>query len=254
MQSKTHTNVVIYSGGVDSFTLLNDVYEKARVEGDRVFAISFDYGQRHRVELKYAERYADELGVQHKIVDLSSIAALMTGSALTDKDVEVPEGHYADATMRKTVVPNRNMIMISIAAAYALSLDEENSTVFYGAHSGDHAIYPDCRLDFVIAVEAAINTGNYGKLRVEAPYIDMHKGEIVARGLSMKLDYSKASYARLCRRQHDQTIRVRQVRVVCRTSRSVRVLQRQRPARVRSKQDARDEERGLIQQHTRRKT
>jgi 7-cyano-7-deazaguanine synthase len=192
MQSKTHTNVVIYSGGVDSFTLLNDVYEKARVEGDRVFAISFDYGQRHRVELKYAERYADELGVQHKIVDLSSIAALMTGSALTDKDVEVPEGHYADATMRKTVVPNRNMIMISIAAAYALSLDEENSTVFYGAHSGDHAIYPDCRLDFVIAVEAAINTGNYGKLRVEAPYIDMHKGEIVARGLSMKLDYSKA--------------------------------------------------------------
>jgi len=126
--------VVIYSGGMDSYTVLN----KAIRQGFEVYALSFDYGQRHVKELKVAASVCAELGISHKVVDISAINQLIGGSSLTD-DIDVPEGHYEEESMKTTVVPNRNMILLSLAVGYAVSL--KANKVFYGAHSGDHAIY-----------------------------------------------------------------------------------------------------------------
>ena len=128
--------IVIYSGGMDSFTVLN----KALEDGKSPMALSFNYGQRHKKELDYAARVCTELSIPHKIVDISAINDLIGGSALTS-DIDVPEGHYEEPSMKTTVVPNRNMILLSMAVGYAVS--EEATKVYYGAHSGDHAIYPD---------------------------------------------------------------------------------------------------------------
>ena len=103
--------IAIVSGGMDSGTLL---FQLAK-EGHQVKALSFDYGQRHKVELGYAARLCKRLEVEHHIVDLSSLTPLLAGSALTNPEVAVPEGHYADESMKQTVVPNRNAIMLSIA-------------------------------------------------------------------------------------------------------------------------------------------
>ena len=136
--------VVIYSGGMDSFTVLH----KAIADGHEVYALSFNYGQRHVKELICAKNVCEELGVPHKVVDISAINQLLAGSSLmapdsTHEDLQIPEGHYAADTMKSTVVPNRNMILLSLAVGYAVSLNAR--AVYYGAHSGDHFIYPDCR-------------------------------------------------------------------------------------------------------------
>jgi len=175
--------VVIYSGGMDSFTVLN----KAMQQGYAVHAVSFNYGQRHNKELMYAKRVCEQLDIEHKIVDISSINQLIGGSALTD-DIDVPEGHYEEESMKTTVVPNRNMIMLSMAVGYAVSIDAE--AVYFGAHSGDHAIYPDCRTEFVEAMNEVCKIANYQAVEVRAPYLASSKIDILREGLSMKLDYS----------------------------------------------------------------
>ena len=119
--------VVIYSGGMDSFTVLH----KALRENDQISAISFNYGQRHAKELIYAKSVCNELSIKHHIIDLTTINPLLSGSALTD-DIDVPEGHYEEASMQQTVVPNRNMIMLSIAVGYAVSIEAE-SVLFWCA-------------------------------------------------------------------------------------------------------------------------
>ncbi len=174
--------VVVYSGGMDSFTLLNKVHES----GCEVFALSFDYGQRHVKELKVAERVCQELGVHHKVVDISAINGLIGGSSLTS-NIDIPEGHYEEESMKSTVVPNRNMILLSLAVGYAVSL--ESNKVFYGAHSGDHAIYPDCRPEFVNRMNDVCKIANYEEVEVVTPYLDQSKIEILADGLAMNLDY-----------------------------------------------------------------
>jgi 7-cyano-7-deazaguanine synthase len=174
--------VVIYSGGMDSFTVLN----KARKEGFEVYAISFNYGQRHDKELDYASRACDKLGIEHKVIDISSVNQILGGSALTD-DIDVPEGHYEEESMKTTVVPNRNMMMLSMAVAYAVAIEAE--AVYFGAHSGDHAIYPDCRTRFVEAMNAVCKIANYQSVEVRAPYLDSSKIEILNDGLAMGLDY-----------------------------------------------------------------
>jgi len=136
--------VVIYSGGMDSFTLLHMLNNDANF---KVHALSFNYGQRHSKELEYAKRVTDELGIEHKVVDVSSINQLLQGSSLTTDSVDTPQGHYEEESMKDTVVPNRNMIMLSMAVGYAVSI--KSDVVYYGAHGGDHAIYPDCRPEFV---------------------------------------------------------------------------------------------------------
>ena len=176
--------VVIYSGGMDSFTVLH----KAINDGCEVYALSFNYGQRHSKELDYAAKVCASLGIQHKIVDISSINTLVGGSALTS-DIDVPEGHYAEPSMQTTVVPNRNMILLSLAVGYAVSL--EAGTVYYGAHSGDHAIYPDCRPEFVEKMQDVCAIANYEPINIHAPYLHDSKITILKDGLAMGLDYSQ---------------------------------------------------------------
>lgn len=175
--------VVIYSGGMDSFTVLN----RAISQGYDVYALTFDYGQRHVKEIQYAQRACDLLGVHHKIVDISAISGIIAGSSLTD-NIEVPEGHYEAESMKQTVVPNRNMILLSLAVGYAVSL--EANKVFYGAHSGDHAIYPDCRPEFVKKMQAVCEIANYDPVDIVVPYLDSDKIEILKEGLAMGLDYA----------------------------------------------------------------
>lgn len=175
--------VVIFSGGMDSFTVLNMAHQ----EGFEVYALSFDYGQRHKKELEYASRACTELGVKHKIIDISAINELIGGSSLTS-DIAVPEGHYAQASMKQTVVPNRNMILLSMAVGYAVSL--EASKVYYGAHSGDHAIYPDCRPEFVERMNDVCAIANYEKVEIISPFLYQSKIEILAAGLKLALNYN----------------------------------------------------------------
>tara|TARA_Y100001951_G_scaffold75487_1_gene62465 strand:+ start:990 stop:1655 length:666 start_codon:yes stop_codon:yes gene_type:complete len=176
--------VCIISGGMDSVTLLY----KAIKEHNVASALSYNYGQRHSRELEFAKENCYKLGVEHKIIDLTSVQQCMRGSALTDTDnVDVPKGHYADETMKMTVVPNRNMIMISIAVAEAVSKSAD--TVWYGAHSGDHAIYPDCRKEFIEKLSEVTKIANYQSVTVEAPFIDIDKGDIAIIGKELKVDY-----------------------------------------------------------------
>lgn len=175
--------VVIYSGGMDSFTVLN----RAIKDGKEVYALSFDYGQKHVKELKCASDVCQELNVQHKVIDISAINQLLAGSSLTD-DIEIPEGHYEAENMKSTVVPNRNMILLSLAVGYAVSVGA--SQVYYGAHSGDHAIYPDCRPEFVLKMNDVCQIANYEPVEIFSPYLNVSKTDILTDGLKMGLDYS----------------------------------------------------------------
>lgn len=176
--------VVIYSGGMDSFTVLH----RALADGFEVFPLSFHYGQRHSKELDCAAAVCTALGLDHKLVDIRSINTLLAGSALTD-DIDVPTADYAEGNMKATVVPNRNMILLSLAIGYAVSIDADE--VYYGAHSGDHDIYPDCRPEFVEAMNQVSQLANYKAIPVRSPYLYNSKADILADGLRMGLDYGQ---------------------------------------------------------------
>jgi 7-cyano-7-deazaguanine synthase len=176
--------VVIYSGGMDSFTVLN----RAIKDGKQVYALSFDYGQRHVKELSCARAVCKQLAIPHKVIDISAINELLAGSSLTD-NIDVPEGHYEAENMKSTVVPNRNMILLSLAVGYAVSL--KASQVYYGAHSGDHAIYPDCRPEFVQKMNDVCQIANYDPVEIFSPYLHQSKIDILTDGLKMGLDYSQ---------------------------------------------------------------
>jgi 7-cyano-7-deazaguanine synthase len=172
--------VAVVSGGLDSTTMAYSL----RAQGYAVIAISFDYGQRHRKELAFAEQMAADLGASWTLIDLhaAGLTSILSGSALTDKAVTVPDGHYADDTMKITVVPNRNAIMLSVACALAVT--REAGAVAFGAHTGDHFIYPDCRPEFVRAFERMVNVAVEGLASIEilAPFLAMTKADIVKLG------------------------------------------------------------------------
>ncbi|MEL0613229.1 7-cyano-7-deazaguanine synthase QueC [Marinomonas arenicola] len=176
--------VVVYSGGMDSFTVLNTSIK----QGLDVYALSFNYGQKHSKELIVAAEVCKQLNIPHKVVDITAINSLMAGSSLTG-DSEIPEGDYESESMKSTVVPNRNMVLLSMAIAYAVSL--EAGKVYYGAHSGDHHIYPDCRPEFVDAMNAVSKIANYQSVEIVTPFLNNSKGEILKAGLAMDLDYGK---------------------------------------------------------------
>ncbi len=176
--------VVIFSGGMDSYTVLN----KAIQDGNSVFALTFNYGQRHVKEVDYAKAVCHRLNIPHKVIDISAINELIGNSSLTG-DIDVPEGHYEEESMKQTVVPNRNMILLSMAIGYAVSLGAE--AVYYGAHSGDHAIYPDCRPEFVFQMNEVAKIANYEAVEIVCPYLDVDKIGILTDGLVMGLDYSE---------------------------------------------------------------
>jgi len=177
--------VAVVSGGMDSVTMLHDLVN----QGNEVSVISFDYGQKHVKELDVAAKNAQKLELAHTIVRMEFMKDILSNSALT-AGVAVPEGHYAAETMKATVVPNRNMIMASIAIGHAVNLGFD--AVALGVHSGDHAIYPDCRPEFVSALRTASLIANYEPVDILAPYLDLDKGRIIERGLEIPtMDYSE---------------------------------------------------------------
>ncbi|MCH4563687.1 7-cyano-7-deazaguanine synthase QueC [Halomonas sp. EGI 63088] len=182
--SSTPATVVIYSGGMDSFTVLH----RALREGLEVHALSFDYGQRHSRELQVAAKVCRELGVPHQVVDIRAIHGLIDNSALTDASREMPEGDYRRENLADTVVPNRNMILLALAIAKAVNIGA--GRVDYGAHGGDHVLYPDCRPEFVEAMKAVAGIANFAPVEIHAPYLRASKAEILAEGLAMGLDYA----------------------------------------------------------------
>lgn len=175
--------VIVLSGGMDSTTLLYKLID----EGKQVVAISFDYGQRHKKELEMAKETCDKLKIPHRIIDLSCLKELISNSALTS-DVAVPEGHYADENMKLTVVPNRNMIMASIAIGWAVNSDYDE--VALGVHAGDHAIYPDCRPEFIDALRRIADISNFKSIKIYTPFLYLSKGDIAKVGKVLKVDYS----------------------------------------------------------------
>ncbi|RTR06367.1 7-cyano-7-deazaguanine synthase QueC [Halomonas nitroreducens] len=176
--------VVIYSGGMDSYTVLH----RALREGREVHALSFDYGQRHAKELEVARRVCRDLDLPHQVVDIRAIHGLIDNSALTDASREMPEGDYAADNLADTVVPNRNMMLLSLAIAKAVNIGADR--VDYGAHGGDHVLYPDCRPEFVTAMNAVAGIANFAPVSIHAPYLRAGKAEILADGLAMGLDYA----------------------------------------------------------------
>ena len=174
--------VLIFSGGMDSTTLLYDLIH----EGYEVSAITFDYRQKHHKEIRCAEKTCKKLQVPHKIIDVSVLNDLAP-SSLTRAQWDVPEGNYAEETMKQTVVPNRNMVFLSLAASYAIGIGAKD--LFYAAHAGDHAIYPDCRLAFVSAMTTALHLCDWNDVTLHAPYLMISKGDIVKKGLALNVDY-----------------------------------------------------------------
>jgi len=181
--------VVIVSGGMDSVTLAHWL----KHEGHDVRLVSFDYGQRHRKELSFAQQCARDLHARHDIIDLTNITRLISRSALTSNDIDVPDGHYAEHTMRQTIVPHRNGIMAAIAIGVAVN--EQSDHVALGIHAGDHYIYPDCRPMFATTLEQHAKVANARFLpdhfTIMTPFVNMTKAEIVAQGAMIGVPYDR---------------------------------------------------------------
>lgn len=175
--------VIIVSGGMDSITLL---YER---KDEIALGISFDYGSNHNArEIPFARMHCERLGIRHLVINLSFIHQYFKSSLLSGAD-KIPEGSYDDDNMKSTVVPFRNGIMLSIAVGIAES--EGLTKVFIANHGGDHAIYPDCREEFIEAIDAASQAGTYEHVRILAPYTNITKTDIALRGKQLEIDYSE---------------------------------------------------------------
>lgn len=175
--------ILIYSGGMDSTTLLYEYQERIAI------AVSFDYGSNHNAkEIKCAEIHCDRLGITHMVIPLDFIRRYFR-SSLLDGAEAIPEGSYDDENMRSTVVPFRNGIMLAVAVGMA----ESNGLqyVMMANHAGDHTIYPDCRPAFVDAFDRAAEAGTYNGVRLLSPYVNMTKGEIAKRGSQLGIDYAE---------------------------------------------------------------
>lgn len=153
--------------------------------------LAFNYGQRHKKELQFASMCARRLNAEFSLIDLSSVGALLGGSALTDQSIEVPEGHYEAPNMALTVVPNRNAIMLSIA--YGVAVAEGADKIGIAVHAGDHAVYPDCRPDFINLMTAMERVATEGfsvpGLAVYAPFINYSKAKIVEIGTRFEVPF-----------------------------------------------------------------
>ena len=180
--------VAICSGGLDSVTLAYKIAAEAALQR----LVTFDYGQRHRKEITFARRCAAALGVPHDVINLTNVTPFLKGSALTDvANVEVPEGHYAEETMRITVVPNRNAIMLAIA--FGIAAGEGAKAVAAAFHSGDHFIYPDCRPAFVEAFRIMQKRALEGlwEVDLQTPFVHMAKADIVRIGASLGVPFAE---------------------------------------------------------------
>ncbi len=183
--SEARRSIVLLSGGMDSTVALYDARERSEV----VACVSCNYGSKHNLrEISCAALHAEKCGIPHFIVPLTFVAEHFTSDLLASGGA-IPKGHYQEATMKQTVVPFRNGIMLAIAAGFAECCGA-NSLVI-AAHAGDHAIYPDCREDFMQAMSSAVRFGTYAEIEIERPFIAMTKAQIVARGRELAVDFSQ---------------------------------------------------------------
>ena len=176
-------SVILVSGGMDSITLLYDRKEEIAL------GISFDYGSNHNAkEIPFAKMHCERLGISHITIPLDFMHQYFK-SSLLDGAGAIPEGHYADENMKSTVVPFRNGIMLSIAIGIAESngLDQ----VFIANHGCDHTIYPDCRPEFISAIDAAASAGTFNNVKVVAPYTNITKSDIARIGKRLGIDYTE---------------------------------------------------------------
>jgi 7-cyano-7-deazaguanine synthase len=175
-------SVIIYSGGLDSTTLLYE--EQQRI----ALAVTFDYGSNHAArEIACARHHCSLLGIEHLVIELGFMGRYFASSLLSGADA-IPSGNYDEENMKSTVVPFRNGIMLSIACGLAES--RGLTRVLIANHGGDHAIYPDCRPGFVAAMGAAMQAGTYEGVRLDAPYTHLTKADLVRRGAAMGIDYA----------------------------------------------------------------
>ena len=179
----TKDSLIIVSGGMDSITLLYDRKDSIAL------ALSFDYGSNHNSrEIPYAQLHCQRLGIRHIVIPLDFMHQYFTSSLLEGAEA-IPDGHYADKNMKSTVVPFRNGIMLSVAIGIAESNGLKK--VLIANHGGDHAIYPDCRPDFISAINKAAMSGTYLNVEVDAPYTNISKTDIARRGAALGIDYSE---------------------------------------------------------------
>jgi 7-cyano-7-deazaguanine synthase len=179
--------ITVVSGGIDSVTLAY----KLKADGHDLKMISFDYGQRHRKELDFAKRAASALQVHWRPINLAAagVGEILSGSALIDREVAVPEGHYAADNMRLTIVPNRNAIMLAIA--YGLAVSSSADAVAFAVHSGDHPVYPDCRPEFIASFEAMEHVATGQAIELLAPFVRSTKVDIVALGAKLGVPFQE---------------------------------------------------------------
>ena len=178
--------IVICSGGLDSVTLAH----KVAVENELVALVSFDYGQRHKKEIDYARKCAERLGTLHQVIDISHIGSMLGGSALID-DIAVPDGHYAEETMKVTVVPNRNAIMLAIV--FGIASAKGADAVAAAVHGGDHFIYPDCRPAFIEAFQTMQNFAldDQANIKLYTPFVMVSKADIVSAGQALAIPFEE---------------------------------------------------------------
>lgn len=176
-------SAIIVSGGMDSITLLYDRKDEIAL------GISFDYGSNHNArEIPFAKMHCERLGIKHITINLDFMHQYFK-SSLLDGAEAIPEGHYADDNMKSTVVPFRNGIMLAIAIGIAESNNIDQ--VFIANHGGDHTIYPDCRPEFINAIDAAATAGTYNNVKVIAPYTKITKSDIARIGKRLGIDYAE---------------------------------------------------------------
>ena len=175
--------IALHSGGLDSSTLLCWLLD----QGYFPRSLGVLYGQTNWREVEKANVFCARIGVPRQVVDLKNLGLIMTGCSLTDSSVEMPEGHYSDQSMRATVVPNRNMILLACAAAYAVSL--KVSAIAYAPHVEDHGTYPDCRPSFAEAMRGALALSDYEPVELLAPFIYWSKPQIVMFGEGSKIHW-----------------------------------------------------------------
>lgn len=175
--------LLILSGGMDSVTMLYEYRERIAI------AVTFDYGSKHNArEIEFARMHCERLGIPHLIIPLDFMAQYFKSSLLKGGE-EIPEGSYDDDNMKSTVVPFRNGIMLSVAAGLAET--HGLRYIMMANHSGDHAIYPDCRPQFVEAMSEAVKAGTYDGITLFAPYTGISKTDIALKGKHLGIDYSE---------------------------------------------------------------
>jgi 7-cyano-7-deazaguanine synthase len=178
-------SVLVFSGGLDSTVLLYQLL----AQGHRVHTLTVDYGQRHCKETQAAQAIAQDLGLVHRCIDLKALQPLLDQSTLIDATQPMPQGPYTEDNLQQTVVPNRNMILLAIAAAWAINLDCQ--AIAYGAHAADHATYPDCRPAFIGAMSQALGLCHRRPVELLTPFSQWDKADIVSLGQRLGVPFEK---------------------------------------------------------------